>query len=223
MESLEIAQRTAQREWTVDGIPVLTAELNLPQPVGEGRGLRRLCRYYEQFGRSYLRYCERFLFPQAAEAYRDALSASAPLPACTASLTHRITWNGDGVLSLFTDSCESCGTRPLRVRRGDTWDLNTFLPVSLADCFPPRCNYRKRVQDHAAGCIETQLAAQTSVYREDWRRALRRGFNRENFYLSSEGLCIFYQMFVLAPPMEGIPVFCLPYGEDGPFSHPRRG
>lgn len=222
MERLELVGKTMRRQWETEGIPVLTAEIELPAPSDEQGGPGRIARYYRHFARSYLRYCDRFLFPQASQACQEALRTSAPLPRCTASLTHRVTLNEGGLLSLFTDAVECCGTRPLRVRRGDTWDLERFLPTPLSDFFPPRSPIRKHVTEFAASYIERQLKEQTAVYREDWRRALRRGFNRENFYLTPEGLCVFYQMFVIAPPVEGIPVFCIPYGEDGPFPKPRR-
>ena len=38
---------SAEREWTVEGLPVLTAQVSLPEPVGsENRTTRRIRRYY---------------------------------------------------------------------------------------------------------------------------------------------------------------------------------
>ena len=36
----------AEREWTVEGIPVLTAAVELPQPQGADAVSRRIRRYY---------------------------------------------------------------------------------------------------------------------------------------------------------------------------------
>ena len=94
-DQIKLEPFVAQREWTVDGIPVLTAELSLPRPVGEGeRTDRRLARYYQLYARAYLRYCERWLFPQSAEACRLAIENSAPIPQDSARLTYRVTCNG---------------------------------------------------------------------------------------------------------------------------------
>ena len=80
-DSLETETFTAEREWVVEGIPVLTARIALPEPVGpETRLKRRIRRYYRTQCRAYLRYCGRQLFPMAAAAYRAALASSAPLP-----------------------------------------------------------------------------------------------------------------------------------------------
>ena len=78
MESVELGLITQHREWTAEGITVLTADIALPRPEGPGRGLGRLRRYYEHFARCYLRYCQRFLYPQALTAFQEALAASTP-------------------------------------------------------------------------------------------------------------------------------------------------
>ena len=72
---------TTEREWTVEGIPVLSASVSVPQPVpAADRVSRRILKYYQLQCRSYLRYCEKWLLPQAETEYRAALAASAPLP-----------------------------------------------------------------------------------------------------------------------------------------------
>ena len=53
---------------------------------------------------------------------------------------------------------------------------------------------------------------------EEESRALRRRFNPENFYLTGDGLAVFYPMYALAPASAGIPVFTVPYEAEGPVS-----
>ena len=85
---------TTEREWTADGIPVLSAAVSVPQPVPcSDRLSRRFFRYYQLQSRAYLKYCERDLFPQATAACRAALEVSAPLPLFRAELTYRITFH----------------------------------------------------------------------------------------------------------------------------------
>ena len=115
---------TAEREWTVDGIPVLSACVCVPQPVpAMDRVSRRIWRYYQLQCRSFLRYCEGWLLPQAAEEYRAALEASTPLPQFQATLNYRVTYNEGGLWSLYTQSREvTLPGRTLMQRWGDTWD-----------------------------------------------------------------------------------------------------
>lgn len=206
----------AEREWTVDGIPVLTASLCLPKPVPvTGSIARRIDRYYRLYCRSYLRYCEHWLFPKAAEDYRCALQGSAPLPQYTATLTYHVTCNENGFFSLYTDARECCGGRTELLRRGDTWDLLSGYPASLSAFFSRPASCKKKLFVCAAAEITRQQSAGLSLYHEGWRQELRHHFSSENFYLTPQGLVFFYQMYAIAPAAEGIPVFCLPFGEGG--------
>lgn len=208
---------SAQREWTVEGIPVLSASLTLPRPVcSDTRTARRIERYYRAMQRSYLAYCEHLLFPRSAEAAQAAIRSSMPLPHDSAVLNYQITWNRDGIWSLYIQSRESLdGRRAELLRRGDTWDLLTGYPLALSEFFPRRSAWRKQLRSFAAQEIRRQEADGTACYQDGWPRRLRH-FNSENFYLCEEGLCFFYPMYALAPPAEGIPVFCLPFAPEGP-------
>ena len=201
----------AEREWTVEGIPVLTAAVELPQPLDADAVSRRIRRYYQAQCKAFLRYCERWLFPQAEAEYRAALAASAPLPCFRAELGYRVTYNSGGLWSLYTQSREVTG-HTLLTRRGDTWDLSAGYPVPLSAFFPARSPWRRQLLALAAEDIQRQERAGIARYDPEWRKKLRR-FNSRNYYLTEEGLTYFFPMYAIAPAAEGIPVFTLPYGQ----------
>lgn len=217
LRSLHTEPFLAEREWTVEGIPVLAASVAVPRPEPlADKVSRRIHRYYQLQCRAYLRYCERWLLPQAEAEYRAALAASAPLPCFRAELGFRVTYNEGGLWSLYTQSREvTLPGQTLVTRRGDTWDLAAGYPAPLSDFFPPRSPWKKRLLALAAAEIERQEKAGTARYHETWRRELRRCFNPQNFYLTSEGLAFFFPMYAIAPGVEGVPTFLLPYGESG--------
>lgn len=207
---------TAEREWTLEDIPVLRASVSVPQPVpAADRVSRRIHRYYQLQCRSYLRYCERWLLPLAEAACREALAVSAPLPCLRAELRYEVTYNRGGLWSLYTQSRETAASGPsLLTRRGDTWDLNGGYPVELSSFFPPRSGWKKRLLALAAEEIRRQEQAGISRYHKGWRQELRRRFNPQNYYLMAEGLAYFFPMYAIAPSAEGIPVFTMPYGTE---------
>ena len=209
---------TAERTWTVEEIPVLTASISLPAPVeGTERATRRIRRYYQLQSRSFLRYCQHWLLPAAEAEYRAALAASAPLPSFRAELTYQVTYNENGLWSLYTQSRErSADGRTLLTRRGDTWDLTAGYPVPLAAFFPRRSGWKRKLLAAAEAEIRRREAAGAARWNENWRRQLRRCFNPENFYLTGDGLALFYPMYALAPASAGIPVFTVPYSREGP-------
>ena len=206
----------AQREWTAEGIPVLEASVEVPQPQGEDTVSRRIRRYYQTQCKAFLRYCEHWLLPQAEAEYRAALAASAPLPCFRAELGYRVTYNEGGLWSLYTQSREvTLPGHTLLTRRGDTWDLAAGYPVPLSSFFPARSSWRRQLLTLAADEIQRQERAGFAQYDPGWRKKLRRCFNSRNYYLTPEGLTYFYPMYAIAPAAEAIPSFTLPYGQRG--------
>ena len=206
---------TAERVWTVDDIPVLTAEVSLPQPVSAADACsRRFRRYYRLQCRAFLRYCEKGLLPQVKAEYQAALAASGPLPSCRAELTYHVTYQDTRFLSLYTQSRETAPAGPaLLIRRGDTWDLASGYPVPLSAFFPSRRGWKRSLLDRAAEEIRRQERAGIACYHENWPHALRRCFNPQNYYLTEEGLAFFFPMCAIAPAAEGIPTFLVPWKE----------
>ena len=190
LTQLHAEAMTAEREWTVEEIPVLSASISLPEPVpAADKVSRRIRRYYQLQCRSFLRYCETYLLPAAAEEYRAALAASLPLPHFRAELTYQVTYNDGGLWSLYTQSRESgFSGRPTLLRHGDTWDLTSGYPVPLSAFFPRRSGWKRRLMEAAEAEIQRQETAGISRYHEGVRRLLRRHFNPQNFYLTAEGL-----------------------------------
>ena len=217
LTQLSTEAMTTEREWTVEEIPVLTAAVSLPEPVpAADRISRRIRRYYQLQCRSFLRYCEAYLLPLAAAEYRAALAASQPLPRFHAELTYQVTYNEGGLWSLYTQSREQGpGGQTALLRRGDTWDLASGYPVALSALFR-RSGWRRRLLEAVEAEAAQRTAAGVSQYHEGVRRRLRQYFNPQNFYLTGEGLAVFYPMYAIAPAMEGIPVFTIPYGRGGP-------
>jgi len=213
---LETEPFAAEREWTVKDLPVLTASVSVPRPVDRGsRAARRIDRFYQLQARAYLRYCENWLFPKAAAACRQAIADSKPLPDCTAALTYTVTCSERGIWSLHTDTREKVAGRTEVLRRGDTWDLRSGYPIPITDFFPRGTPVRRLLVKTAEAEILRQEEAGVARYHEKWRQELRRTYNRERFYVTHEGLCFFWQMYAIAPAVEGVPAFTLPFGEAG--------
>ena len=206
---------TIEREWKHDGIPVLSASVSVPRPTHSGSSPpRRIQRFYNLQAYAFLRYCNRWLFPESVSKYEAALEASAPLPHFHAQLSYRITYNEGGFWSLYTQSCEpDTAGSSFFFRHGDTWDLATGYPIPLSSFFPPHTRWKSRLLELAAQEIQKQEQAGTALYLPEWRRLLRRHLNPRNYYLTPDGIAFFFPMHSIAPSVERIPVFLLPYSE----------
>lgn len=212
---LEAEPLTAEREWVSDGMVVLHASVRVPRPVPSTGGVfRRVRRYYQLQSQAFFRYCQWELLPQAAAEYAAALACSRPLPDFHAELDYHVTYNEGGFWSLYTQSREIWPGGTLLVRRGDTWDLGAGYPVPAAKFFSGAGPLRKALLSAAETEIQRRQAAGAGLWREDWRRGLRRFYNPDNYYLTEDGFAFFYPMLSIAPASAGIPVFTLPYRKE---------
>lgn len=209
---LETEPLTAQREWESDGVVVLQAFVRVPRPVPSAGGVfRRVRRYYQLQCQAFFRYCQRELLPQAAAEYAAALACSRPLPDFRAELDYHVTYNEGGLWSLYTQTRETGPGGTFLARRGDTWDLGAGYPVPASSFFSG--GLRKTLLSAAEAQVQRRQAAGAGVWREDWRRGLRRYYNPANYYLTEDGFAFFYPMLSIAPASAGIPVFLLPYSD----------
>ena len=199
-----------------DDVPLLTVSADLPQI--DGRGSRRFQRYYTACAAAFERWCRYQIFPQAQLLYQQALETAAPIPQWHAALQTTITCHTDHLLSLYTETVLTGPPQRTVLRRADTWDLRHSLPITVAEFFPPHTHWRTVLLREAAQQIRQQEAYGIAAYDPQWSKKLRRYFHPQRFYLTPDGLCFFFPMGSIAPFVEGIPTFCLPYNrEKGPF------
>lgn len=124
-----------EKTWESGGVPVLTAEVTLPRCGGKSRRARRFDRYYRQYARAYLKYCEAELLPRATETMRTALERSAPWSCARAVLAYRVTLVRGDILSLYTEGREEHLPPRLTLRRAETWDRRTGFLLPLTGRF----------------------------------------------------------------------------------------
>lgn len=222
-EELRLSEALLEhRTWESDGVAVLCASISLPQLAGNSRRARRFNSYYRRLCRAYLAYCARMLAAEAAESCRAAMAVSAPWRAARAELNWRVSLRAGDLLSIVCDARESIhGMPPYLLRRAEVWDLSTALPMPLCEFFPPHAHVRRDLLRFARAEAAHNADASTA-YRENWRAMLRRSYNPRCFYLTDDGLCIFYPLGSVADAKEGIVAFTMPYDEEnGPFLPPQ--
>ncbi len=215
-ESIVLQPLDRELCFCADELPLLTAQILLPR--WEDRKGGRFNRYYRACSESFQRTCRRELFPRAEAAYCRARENALPIPQWQAALTTTVTLQCEHLISLRTTGQVSGPPQRHLGQRGDTWDLRHGLLLSLSDCFPPHTCWRKRILQFAAAQIEDWETQGIARYHDNWRSELRRAFHPHSFYLTPDGLCFFFPPESIAPAVEEIPTFCLPYDrQNGPF------
>jgi hypothetical protein len=168
---------------------------------------------------------------RAVRLYRAAAGQGSPFTPAVVELSYTVTLLSDGVLSLYRDYTEEADAGAGAVwRAAETWNLWAGCPVTL----PGLLGRRRRAYAGLLAAAETLLAAQrragAPLYGDVSARA-RRFFRAERFYLTPDGIAIFWNPGLLAPRCAGVCSVRVPYEDLGiarpvfcePACHPLRG
>lgn len=125
---------------------------------------------------------------------------------------HTVTENSEFCLSLYRELSEKCKKGRAEVFRfGDIWDVRTGWPI-LPDDFYSRDRGRKgkkKLIAHVISIAERQMESSAVQYYTDYKKRIKKYFNKENFYMRDGELILFYPENTIAPAFEGIIEFTL--------------
>ncbi|MDF2904832.1 MAG: hypothetical protein K0R34_153 [Herbinix sp.] len=156
------------------------------------------------------------LYQMAMVEYEYSVANDYPIRQFEAFVDYVVTYNKNCILSLYFDQYEYAGgAHGLTLRYSDTWDLNKSRRMELADFFPHRNNYKEFLIQTIDKQIAEGLASGNGMFFEDYEKLVRENLKMNSFYLSTEGLVIYFQHYDIAPYAAGIPTFVIPYGPGG--------
>jgi Protein of unknown function (DUF3298). len=157
------------------------------------------------------------LYQMAMAEYEYSVAHNYPVREFEAYVNYEVTYNQNCALSLYFDQYEySGGAHGLTERESDNWDLQRSRRMEMADYYPNQSNYKDIVMQEIIDQIKTQIASGDAMYFDDYEKLVRDTFKPKNFYLSPEGLVIYFQQYDIAPYAAGIPTFTIPYTPNGP-------
>lgn len=156
------------------------------------------------------------LYQMAMVEYEYSVSNGYPIRQFEAYVDYVVTFNQNCLLSLYFDQYEYAGgAHGLTFRYSDTWDLNKSRRMELGDFFPNRSNYKEFLIQTINQQIAEENEKGEGAFFEDYEKLVRENFKSNSFYLSEEGLVIYFQHYDIAPYSSGIPTFVIPYGPGG--------
>jgi len=200
---MELTPGTYKQVFRAQDRVVLTVSQRWPHWEGDGRGLSRVNRFYAALARRWRRRWEGRLLDEAKQAGPES-------PPWRADLDFTVTLDGGGFLSVYLDAAEYVGQRrPRQVRHADVWAMPGGAPVTLRELLPKRRWWKGPVLDQVRRQIGAQVQAGEAIYYEDWPALVSREFSPDRFYLTKEGIVVFYPVESVAPALEGFPSFSL--------------
>lgn len=206
-----VTSQSWKRVMKSNGEPALTLSLRRPAFPDTGK-TRRMERYFAEVARQWKTRWETVLFPQACQALTDARESGGTFIPWKAELNYTVTLWRPPLLSLRLDTVESGPSpKPLHICAGETWDCACGYPRTLRSFFPAKARrWRKSLMDSLRSQAAEQLASGESLLDPDCPQVMERAFDPERFYLTEEGVAVFYPLYILGSYAEGIPVFTVP-------------
>lgn len=157
------------------------------------------------------------LYQMAMADYEYSIVHHYPVHQYEAYMDYVVTYNKDCALSLYFDQYEySGGAHGSTLRYSDTWDMQRSRRISLSDLFKDAYDYKEYIIQNINSAIEKEIMSGSAAYFDHYDVLVRDNFKVNSFYLTSEGVEIYYQQYDIAPYASGILTFLLPYSPRGP-------
>jgi hypothetical protein len=214
-QSIEFVMQTYSENLTYNDINVLSFTIIYPEITQNNRVDGRLNEIINSQIKAYYNKAKRELYRAAVEGYLDAQKNGFPFNEYNMTVEYAVTYNQNCAFSFYRDAYTyTGGAHGSTVRLSDTFSLLSGRKLSLGDFFTNKEYWKFAVLSAILKqADETQNASQ--IYFENYRELILRTYNPESFYLTPDGIAVYFQQYDIAPYSTGMPVFVLPYSEIG--------
>lgn len=171
--------------------------------------------YYADLANSMERYVQNILYPLAAESARYIQTNDPPFHSYEFEMSCRVTYNSGCITSLYLEQYSFLGgAHGATVRTSDTWDFMTGRQLQLGDFYSSVPGYEEDIREWIVSQISQILVNSPSTFFEDYVQRVHDSFKPESYYLSQDGLVVYFQQYDIAPYATGLPEFTLPYARN---------
>jgi hypothetical protein len=212
INSVQVKNNTIQDTMYYKKELVLTYKIEYPSFSSNQFQTNRLNQFYRMKALAFEQYCRQRLFRLAIKEYEYSVANGFPVRAFDAVLAYKITYNERCTLSLYFDRYEyTGGAHGTTTRYSDTWNLKNSKLIPLRQLFIRSIDYVNYIIKSIIAQIEQQIKDGNNIYFDDYEKNVRKYFNPNKFYLSKQGVVIYFQQYEIAPYAAGIVEFTIPY------------
>lgn len=157
---------------------------------------------------NFLNYNKNVLYPQSVKDFL-ASTNNRPFNPYASALNYEVTYNENCFLSFYYDTyIFTGGAHGNTTRKSNTFSLLTAKPIRL-DYFFNRQNYKQYVLTEILRQAKINQSQEGGFYFDDYEKLIAKYFNPNNFYLTTEGVVIYFNQYEIAPYAVGIPEFLI--------------
>lgn len=200
--------------------PVLIYNIQYPQFQNPNAypSHKEINRYYKENAEAFECYCKKNMYHQAIEQYQYSLQHNLPIISYEAKTIYKITYLTESIVSLYFDQYTfTGGAHGSTYRYSNTWNLKTDALIELKDFFPHQPNFKETIiqsiTKQIGKQIEKQFSNNQTYYFEDYKDNVPKEFRENNFYLTPNGIVIYFQQYDIAPYSSGLPQFLIPFSQ----------
>lgn len=211
---LPVSPELWKRTMKSNGDPVLILSIRRPAFPESGK-TRRIERYFSQLAQRWQTRWESNLYPNACKAYAEFQERGLPFIPWQVKLDYDVTFWRPPLISIRLDIQEQGpSSLPCTLCIGEVWDCAAGYPCSLPAFLPatPRL-WKRELIKQISELTQQRLDSGESLLRPDCFSDLKQKFDPDRFYLTEEGIVVFYPLYVLGSYGEGIPTFTIPISE----------
>lgn len=209
-----ISMREFKRNFEYDKIVILKLNvkyplINIPYKLFAERNITSMINKQIH---NYYNYVSNIMYNNAIQYYLESQTNDFPFHVNEAYMDYNITYNENCFLSLYIDKYEfTGGAHGTTLRSSNTWETCQGTPIPIYSYFKPGANYRYLLIKEITKQAERNLVQNPGIYFEDFRNLIQTNFNPNSYYLTPQGITIYYQQYDIAPYSTGIVEFTIPY------------
>jgi hypothetical protein len=213
-QAAAVIRKSEKRSRYYDRVHVLTCAIEYPEFVSKDFPwiLNRINQEYRQRTAAFFQNCLTELYAVAVEDYLYAARNDYPFTPHEAMTVFTVPYNRSCTLSMYFDAYQyTGGAHGATVRTSDTWSLSKGRRLALSDFFPDGFDLRAYILEQIDAQITARIDAGNDIFFDDPAQLAREYFDEQNFYLTSDGIVIYYQLYTVAPYASGIVEFLIPW------------
>ena len=121
--------------------------------------------------------------------------------------TYKVALNKENILSIPVEQYQDTGgAHGLTTKISYNFDLNTGTTLKLKDLFKNNYNYKEAINNE----IKKQISEKSALYFDDGK-SFKGIKENQDFYITEDGIVVYFQLYEIAPYSSGIREFKIPF------------
>ncbi|MDP4109458.1 MAG: DUF3298 domain-containing protein [Bacillota bacterium] len=197
-----------------EGEKLISIDLSLPKLGDNNVAGTNVNSYYDNVLQKYLDYAEYDLKPAALEQIKISAEQGSVFNEYSLNSDYAVTLNTPEYLSVSREfDYYTGGAHPGMDLKAETFDMSNGGLMNLSDIFSVSSDvYLPIIYDEVITQIESPNAkpGKADLF-ENYKELVKSSFDPADFYLTPDGITVFYQLYSIAPYAAGAQYYTIPY------------